>query len=54
MIYVLTERVKPTVVVCWDPMLDVEGKEDLIDETEQVLPPRKWNKDVEGAWRMDI
>ena len=54
MIYVLTERVKPTVVVCWDPMLDVGGKEDLIDETEQVLPPRKWNKDVEGAWRMDI
>ncbi len=19
-----------------------------------MLPPRKWNKDVEGAWRMDI
>jgi hypothetical protein len=19
-----------------------------------VLPPRVWNKDVEGAWRMDI
>jgi hypothetical protein len=38
----------------WDPMPDVEGKEDLSDETEQVLPPRMWNKDVEGAWRMDI
>jgi hypothetical protein len=35
-------------------MPDVEGKEDLSDETQQVLPPRKWNKDVEGAWRMDI
>ncbi len=44
----------PTVVVRWDPMPDVKGKEDLSDETQQVLPPRKWNKDVEGAWRMDI
>jgi hypothetical protein len=51
---VLTEKAKPTVVVWWDPMSDVEGKEDLSDETEQVLPPRKCNKDVEGAWRMDI
>jgi hypothetical protein len=25
----------------------------LSDKTE-VLPPRKWNKDAEGAWRMDI
>jgi hypothetical protein len=35
-------------------MLDVEGKENSIKETQQELPPRKWNKDVEGAWRMDI
>ena len=53
-IQVLPEKVKPTVVVRWDPMPDVKGKEDLSDETQQVLPPRKWNKDVEGAWRMDI
>jgi hypothetical protein len=53
-IKVLTEKAKPTVVVRWDPMPDVEGKEDLSDETEQLLPPRKWNKDVEDAWRMDI
>ena len=53
-IKVLPEKAKPTVVVRWDPMPDVEGKEDLSDETQQVLPPRKWNKDVEGAWRMDI
>jgi hypothetical protein len=51
---VLTEKAKPTVVVHWDPMPDVEGKENLSNETQQVLPPRKWNKDVEGAWRMDI
>jgi hypothetical protein len=53
-IQVLPEKVKPTVVVRWDPMPDVKGKEDLSNETQQVLPPRKWNKDVEGAWRMDI
>ncbi len=53
-IKVLTEKTKPTVVVHWDPMPDVEGKEDLSNKTQQVLPPRIWNKDVEGAWRMDI
>jgi hypothetical protein len=45
-IKVLTKKAKLTAVVCWDPMPDVEEKEDLSDETEQVLPPRKWNKDV--------
>jgi hypothetical protein len=53
-IKVLLEKAKPTVVVLWDPMPDVKGKEDLSNETQQVLAPRKWNKDVEGAWRMDI
>jgi hypothetical protein len=53
-IKVLPENAKPMVVVLWDPMPDVKGKEDLSDETQQVLAPRKWNKDVEGAWRMDI
>ena len=53
-IKILTEKTKPTVVVRWDPMPDVEGKEDLSDETQQELPQRKWNKDVEGAWRLDI
>jgi hypothetical protein len=50
----LTEKTKPTVVVRWDPMLDVEGKENWIEKTQQELPRHKWNKDVEGAWRMDI
>jgi hypothetical protein len=53
-IKILTEKTKPTVVVRWDPMPDVEGKEDRSDETQQELPKRKWNKDVEGAWRLDI
>ncbi len=26
----------------------------MIEETQQELPRRKWNKYVEGAWRMDI
>jgi hypothetical protein len=50
----LIKKTKPTVVVHWDPMPDVEGKENLIKETQQELPRHKWNKDVEGAWRMDI
>jgi hypothetical protein len=25
-----------------------------IEESQQELPRHKWNKDVEGAWRMDI
>ena len=52
-IKVLPENAKPTIVVLWDPMPDVKGKEDLSDETQQVIAPCKWNKDVEGAWRMD-
>jgi len=48
-IKVLPENAKPTVVVLWDPMPNVKGKEDLSDKTQQVLAPRKRNKDVEGA-----
>jgi hypothetical protein len=48
------EKTKPTVVVRWDPMPDVEGTENSIEETQQELPQHKWNKDVEGACRMDI
>ncbi len=54
MIKVLPEAKRPTVVARWDPMPYVEGKENLSEETQQVLTPRKWNKNVEGAWRMDI
>jgi hypothetical protein len=53
-IKILTEKAKPTVVVCWDPMPDLEGKENSIEETQQELPRHKWNKDVVGAWRMDV
>jgi hypothetical protein len=38
-IKILMEKTKPTVVVRWDLMPDVEGKENSIEETQQ-----KWNK----------
>ncbi len=53
-IKILMEKTKPTVVVRWDPMPNVEGKENSIEETQQELPQRKWNNDVEGAWRFNI
>ena len=40
--------------MCGGIRQNVEGKEGVSDETQQELSPRKWNKDVEGAWRMDI
>ena len=42
---------KPTVEVLWDaiPELNIEQH-----RTIEILPASKWNKDTEGAWRMDI
>jgi hypothetical protein len=34
-IKLLTEKTKPTVVVHWDLMLNVKGKENSIEETQQ-------------------
>ena len=44
----MLEKKKPTVLVQWYPMPDVEGKENLSKETEQDLLPSKWKKKVEG------
>ncbi len=44
MIAVVADTSKPTVCVRWDAMPDVEGKEDVNEETQQVVPPRKFNK----------
>ena len=44
---------EPTVVVEWDGMPDVTGWENK-SESVQVLRRHLWNKDKEGAWRMDI
>lgn len=54
MIEVVKDCSRPAVCVCWDPMPDVDGKEDVSEETVQEVPPRKFNKNVEGAWRLDI
>ena len=52
-IEVYEDRQKPTVKVEWDPLPDVEGGNQK-EETDQVLLPTYWRKDVAGAWRMDV
>ena len=52
-IEVYKERLKPIVCVLWDPMPDVEGSEES-SETDVILLPSKWRKEVEGGWRMDV
>ena len=42
-----------TVVVEWGGISDVEGWEEKREST-QVLKRHLWNKDKEGAWRIDI
>jgi hypothetical protein len=44
---------KPTVCVLWDPMPDVEESEES-SKTNAILLPRKWRKETEGGWRMDV
>ena len=48
---IITGTKKPTVEVRWDaiPELNIE-----IHTGIQILPERKWNKHIEGAWRMNI
>jgi hypothetical protein len=43
----------PTVTVVWDP---IEGNDsfDTFTESDEILLPNKWNKTVEGAWRLDL
>ena len=50
----IKERAKPTVMVLWDKLSDVEGKAGAVVRSEQMLLQSKWNKDVEGAWRLDV
>ena len=44
---------KPIVNVLWDAASDIEGCEEKT-QSDQILMPSKWNRDVEGAWRMDV
>ena len=50
---VVEDAREPSVVVEWDGMPDVTGWENKCDGV-QVLKRHLWNKDKEGAWRMDI
>lgn len=45
---------KKEVTIIWDAMLDDNRKEICYPPSTQRLLPSKWNKNVEGAWRMDI
>ena len=40
-------------IVNWYGMTDVKGWEDICDNAQQLLPSL-YNKDKEGAWRMDV
>ncbi len=50
---VVEDAREPSVVVEWDGMPDVTGWENKCDGV-QILKHHLWNKDKEGAWRMDI
>ena len=39
--------------VLWDAVSDVEGCEEET-QSDKILMPSKWNRDVEGSWRMDV
>jgi hypothetical protein len=53
LVHVYEEQRVPTVCVCWDPIPDCTGWE-TATESNQKLLPTKWNKDVVGAWRLDL
>ena len=40
-------------IVNWDGMPDVKGWEDSCESAQRLLPSM-YNKDKEGAWRMDV
>jgi len=52
-VIVVLDRKKPTVRVLWDEMPDCTGWE-TSQETDVIPLPTKWNKNKEGAWRMDL
>ena len=49
----LPTKQRPTVKVEWDPLPDVDGGNQT-EETDQVLLPTYWRKEIAGAWRMDV
>ena len=51
--HVYEEQRVPTVCVRWDPIPDCTGWESSTESNQKLLPTR-WNKDVVGAWRLDL
>ena len=52
-VHVYEEQRVPTVCVRWDPIPDCTGWESSTESNQKLLPTR-WNKDVVGAWRLDL
>ena len=52
-VHVYEEQRVPTVHVRWDPTPDCTGWESSTESNQKLLPTR-WNKDVVGAWRLDL
>ena len=48
---VFNGKTKPTVEVLWD---DIQESIDTESRSNVVLHDGKWNKNCEGAWRMDV
>ena len=51
--HVYQEQRVPMVRVRWDPIPDCTGWESTTESNQKLLPTR-WNKDVVGAWRLDL
>ena len=52
-VHVYKEQRVPTVHVRWDPIPDCTSWESSTESNQKLLPTR-WNKDVVGAWRLDL
>ena len=48
---VFKDKKKPTIEILWD---EIEESIDTVSRSNVVLHDRKWNKNCEGAWRMDV
>ena len=51
--HVYKDQRVPMVCVRWDPIPDCTGWESSTESNQKLLPTR-WNKDVVGAWRLDL
>ena len=38
----------------WDPIPDCTGWESCTELNQKLLPTTRWNKDLVGAWRLDL